>query len=246
MIVRAPHSTVPFGFTRRRLLAGTAMVGLLLAARGSAWAAAVSPPLERATDRAEFFTDAERRVVAAMVDRMIPADDLGPGGIEAHVPEFIERQLAGDFGRATTWYMKPPHAKGSPEQGYQLAMTPAELYRQSLAKLEHLLMQSDNASFAELPEDRQETVMTALGKGEMDTPDFDGKTFFAMLHGNTMEGFFADPIYGGNRDMIGWKLIGYPGVRYDWRPYIEKFDTRVDLPVISLMGNLEGTGADNR
>lgn len=246
MIVRTPGNSQGFALTRRRLLGGTAMAGLLLAARGSAWAAAVSPPLERATDTARFFTDAERRVVAAMVDRMIPADDLGPGGIEAHVPEFIERQLAGDFGQAATWYMKPPHAKGSPEQGYQLAATPSELYRQSLAKLDALVMQSYNASFAELPHDRQEEVMKALGKGEMDAPDFDGKTFFAMLHGNAMEGFFADPIYGGNRDMIGWKLIGYPGVRYDWRPYIEKFDTRVDLPIISLMGNLESTGADNR
>ena len=46
--------------------------------------------------------------------------------------------------------------------------------------------------------------------------------FFELLLKNTQEGFFADPIYGGNRDMVGWKMIGFPGARYDYRDWVER------------------------
>ena len=51
-----------------------------------------------------------------------------------------------------------------------------------------------------------------------------------------MEGYFADPIYGGNRDMVGWKLVGFPGVRYDFRDVIEKPNQAYTLPPVAMQG----------
>jgi hypothetical protein len=62
------------------------------------------------------------------------------------------------------------------------------------------------------------------------------KAFFELLLQNTPEGFFSDPIYGGNRDMVGWKLIGFPGARYDYRPYVDKHGAQLDLPPVGLKG----------
>ena len=53
-----------------------------------------------------WFTDAEAAFVTAAVARLIPADDLGPGAVEAGVPTFIDRQLAGPYGRGERWYMQ--------------------------------------------------------------------------------------------------------------------------------------------
>jgi len=63
-----------------------------------------------------------------------------------------------------------------------------------------------------------------------------GQAFFDFLLQNTIEGFFWDPIYGGNRDMVGWKLIGFPGARYDYRPYVKKHNQRLDLAPVSIAG----------
>ena len=70
--------------------------------------------------------------------------------------------------------------------------------------------------------DDQDKVLTGIEKGETDLPGVNGESFFGMLLQNTVEGFFCDPIYGGNRDMAGWKLIGFPGARYDYRDYVGK------------------------
>ena len=66
--------------------------------------------------------------------------------------------------------------------------------------------------------------------------DADGKVFFELVLGNTMEGFFADPIYGGNRDMVGWKLVGFPGARYDFRDHVAKHNQPYPLPPVSILG----------
>jgi gluconate 2-dehydrogenase gamma chain len=53
---------------------------------------------------------------------------------------------------------------------------------------------------------------------------------------NTVEGFFSDPLYGGNKDMAGWKLIGFPGARYDYRPYVSRHGEKLDLEPVGIMG----------
>ncbi len=83
-----------------------------------------------------FFTAEEAAFIEAATARLIPKDDLGPGAREAGVPLFLDRQLAGAFGRAARWYMQGPWAKGTPTQGYQSRMTPAELYRAAIKAID--------------------------------------------------------------------------------------------------------------
>ena len=64
----------------------------------------------------------------------------------------------------------------------------------------------------------------------------DAKAFFKQLLLNTQEGFFADPMYGGNKDMAAWKMIGFPGARYDYRDFVAKHNQLFPLPPVSIQG----------
>ncbi|HZP86738.1 MAG TPA: gluconate 2-dehydrogenase subunit 3 family protein [Burkholderiales bacterium] len=187
-----------------------------------------------------YLTAAERAFVEAAVDRIIPADDLGPGAKEAGVAVFIDRQLAGPFGRAETWYMAGPWRQGIDEQGYQLRMTPAELYRAAIRELDAQVKQQHGKVFAELDAAGQDGVLDALDKDELKLGNVPGRTFFELLVQNTVEGFFADPMYGGNRDFIGWKLIGFPGPRYDYGDEISQHGKKYDMPFVSIAGRDTG------
>jgi hypothetical protein len=55
-----------------------------------------------------------------------------------------------------------------------------------------------------------------------------------MFLQNVMEGFWSDPIYGGNKNMIGWKLIGFPGARYDHRDFVSRHGEPYPLPPVGL------------
>ena len=100
---------------------------------------------------------------------------------------------------------------------------PKERYRSSLAALEDYCKTTfAGKGFAALTAVQHDQVLTGLENGEIKLKDGSGKAFFEAILANTIEGFFADPIYGGNRDMAGWKLIGFPGARYDYRDHIAK------------------------
>lgn len=70
-------------------------------------------------------------------------------------------------------------------------------------------------------------------------------SFFAVLLHNTLEGFFSDPLYGGNRDMAGWKLIGFPGARYKYRPYVAQHGKRLAIEPVALHSR-SGLGSSTR
>jgi gluconate 2-dehydrogenase gamma chain len=184
-----------------------------------------------------FLTAAEAAFVEAAVSRLIPADDLGPGAKEAGVVVFIDRQLAGPYGRAETWYMQGPWREGAPEQGYQLKLAPAQLYRAAiLAVDEHCRKSFEGKTFSQLDAAAQDKVLHGLEKGEIDLPGAPAKEFFTMLWTNTQEGFLSDPMYGGNRGFAGWKLIGFPGPRYNYVAEIEQHGKRYAEPTVGLMG----------
>jgi gluconate 2-dehydrogenase gamma chain len=188
-----------------------------------------------------FLTAPETSFVEAAVARLIPADDLGPGAKEAGVAQFIDRQLAGPYGRAETWYMQGPWHKGEKEQGYQLKLTPAQLYRAAIADVDaHTHAHYGGKTFAELGAKAQDEVLHALEDKKIELPHASAEAFFTMLLQNTIEGFLADPLYGGNRDFIGWKLIGFPGPRYNYVDEIEQHGKRYDLPFVSIGGHDAG------
>lgn len=207
--------------------------------RGIPWIPGTSPA-PRPYAGARFLTSSERRALDALVARLIPADDLGPGAREAGVVDFIDSQLAGAFGRGERWYMKGPFEDGLKTQGYQSEHPPAGLYRAALDALDaHCRDNFDGRDFADLTEEEQDTLIGRMEEDELELADISGATFFEMLHDNTVEGFFSDPIYGGNRDMAGWRLIGFPGVRYDYRDYLDHNGAAIRIEPVGLKGRAE-------
>ena len=185
-----------------------------------------------------FFTSVEVEFIAAAVGRLIPEDPTGPGAVEANVPLFLDRQLAGSFGRGDHFYLAGPWPKGTPEQGYQGRFTPAQLYRAAIAAIDrHSTGHFNGASFSKLASVDQDQVLKGLESGQVQLDGgVDSKAFFAMLLQNTKEGYFADPIYGGNKDMGAWKMIGFPGAHYDYKEWVSRHGERVPFEAVSLKG----------
>jgi gluconate 2-dehydrogenase gamma chain len=151
-----------------------------------------------------FFTETEALVVAAAVARIFPTDDSGPGAREAGVVIYIDRQLAGPYGADRHRYTQAPFDEdAAPELGYQGKATPREIYRQGVKSLQGL----DAKPTAE-----QDETLQAI----------ESTRFFRILRQNTIEGMFCDPLHGGNVDMVGWQLIGFPGPRMNNADDIEK------------------------
>jgi gluconate 2-dehydrogenase gamma chain len=171
----------------------------------------MSPAGERAYT---YFTDPEVEFVKAAVARLIPADELGPGAAEAGVPYFIDQQLAGAYGAAAHFYGQGPFGSETPFQGYQLPLSPAELYRVGIAATDQYCRETHGKRFAELDPAAQDAVLSGLEgiAAAVDLKEVPGTAFFTALLGDTKDGFFADPAYGGDRNMAGWKLVGFPGV----------------------------------
>ena len=185
----------------------------------------------------QFLTQDEVSFLDAAVSRLIPADDLGPGAKEAGVTTFLDRQLGGAFGKGSSWYMQGPWKKGEETQGYQSRMSPAELYRASIKAIDtYCGGKFGGKKFSQLSADQQDQILSGIEKGDVKLEGVDAKSFFTMFLQNTVEGFFSDPLYGGNRDMVGWKLIGFPGARYDYRPYVKKHGEKLNFPPVGITG----------
>jgi gluconate 2-dehydrogenase gamma chain len=186
-----------------------------------------------------FFTPAEAAFVEAAVDRLIPADDLGPGAREAGVALFIDRQLSGTYGTGGKWYTQGPWGESTREQGYQLPLMPRDLYRLCIEEIDAHLQKDKDASFNRLPAADQEAVLESIQKGDLTIPGVPLAEFFDMLLGNTIEGFFADPVYGGNRNKAGWRLVGFPGVAASYVNVITRYNEPYRVEPASIADVLE-------
>ncbi|MGH6982153.1 MAG: gluconate 2-dehydrogenase subunit 3 family protein [Stellaceae bacterium] len=235
------------GPTRRALLTSTALAAVA-AALPVARAETISgkePWAPHEADRPEpihssdyvFFTPAEVAFVAAATERILPKDDLGPGARELNVPLFIDHQLAGAYGRADAWYMQGPWPKGADTQGFQSRMAPAPLYRAAIAAIDaHAKSEMGGKSFAALTVEQQDELLKQMEGGSLKLSGVDTKTFFKVLLQNTKEGAFSDPIYGGNTDMMGWKMLGFPGAHYDYTAWVGQHGVRCTVPPVGIMG----------
>ncbi|MFA7506084.1 MAG: gluconate 2-dehydrogenase subunit 3 family protein [Burkholderiaceae bacterium] len=191
---------------RRAFLAGLAAGGIAAAVPALA---ANNRQRVAAGESPQYFylTLPEAAFLTAFVDELIPADDY-PSASEAGVIEFIDLQLATGYGAGERLYLDGPHETGTESQGYQLGLTPARLYREGIRGIDDSL---DGASFATLSPPARQELIAALEAGERDAGEVPGKRFFTEVRQNTIEGYFADPVYTGNRDAVGWKMIGFPG-----------------------------------
>ena len=210
---------------RRKFLA--ILAATVAASRAHGWArSAFAAPMQGMSSTGPssaepayvFFDDPEVAFIKAAVARLIPADELGPGAAEGGVPYFLDRQLASAYGGGAHFYNQGPFGSETPYQGYQLPLTPAELYRVGIAATDRYCKETHGKLFAELAPAVQDQVLSGLQgiAAAVDLKEVPGATFFATLLGDTQDGFFADPAYGGNKDMVGWKLVGFPGVAYDY------------------------------
>jgi gluconate 2-dehydrogenase gamma chain len=182
-----------------------------------------------------YFTPQEAATVEAFVDRLIPPDPETPGGKDTGCAVFIDRQLAGPYGRFEGYYMSGPFQVGTKEQGPQSSVTPAQQYRKALAALDTACRSKfGGKAFTELTDDQRDEAIKGLEDGSLKLDGTDSKEFFKLILKDTQNGFLADPIYGGNKDMASWKMIGFPGTHYDYRDWIDRHNQRVTLPPVSI------------
>lgn len=205
-----------------------------------------------------FFTPHEAQTVEAFSARLLPGTPDDPGAREAGVVYYMDRLLADLEGMPEPVYREPPFAQtytgDSPpaggddnviwvhedeisRYGYQSVYTPREVMRMGLAALDRYTNNEFDDDFVALTEDQQDEVIENILDGEAsEFAPLSGESFFHAMRRYTGEGMFSDPVYGGNRDMVGWRLIGYPGAQ---RAYtVEEMQTEgeaAERPVWSLV-----------
>jgi len=185
-----------------------------------------------------YFTTAEWTFLHAAVDRLIPEDEHGPGALKAGVPEYIDRQMETPYGHGKLWYMQGPfHPDVVAEMGYQINLAPRDVYRHGIAACDEYCKKNHGGeTFAQLDVATQDAVLHDLEHGKPAFESVPSRTFFSFLLGNTKEGFFADPIYGGNKDMVGWKMLGFPGARADFMDWIDQPGAKYPYGPVSING----------
>jgi gluconate 2-dehydrogenase gamma chain len=137
----------------------------------------------------ETLTAAEADTLEAIVARLIPTDENGPGATEARAAHYIDRALTGPLRAARASYAA------------------------NLAALDTYAQEKKGAPFAKLDPALQNAVLTDMEKGVATGFTPNAAAFFALVRTHTIQGTFCDPYYGGNADFVGWDLLGYPGIR---------------------------------
>ena len=180
--------------SRRDLLKRAGAAGALAAVplpfQGQGNPGATEPsPAAAAREPLENLTQVESDVLEAVVARLVPSDATGPGATEARAAHYIDRALGGALASSR------------------------DTYRQGLAAIDALAVSSRGNRFAQLTGDVQDMLLSQLeGNMPADFPG-GGTAFFTLVLGHTLQGTFGDPHYGGNRNFVGWDLLGYPGIR---------------------------------
>jgi gluconate 2-dehydrogenase gamma chain len=220
--------------TRRKFLLGAGLAGTAVAAGLAAPVAAEAKPradahtdkpaaeaapkaahvAANANEPATFLTltATEAAFISAAADTIIPADELSPSGTDCGVVAFVDRQLASAWGGGAKMYRNGPFRKAAPEYGYQLPLTPREFFAAGITATNAWARKTKGKDFDRLAPKERDEALQALDQGKAELGDFSAKDFSDALIQIVMEGFFADPIYGGNRDKVSWKMVGFPGL----------------------------------
>jgi gluconate 2-dehydrogenase gamma chain len=183
-----------------------------------------------------YLNSDEAAFVEALVDHMVPADEYSPKGTDLGLNIYIDRALAGGWGKGERLYMQGPWKQGVPSQGYQLPLTPADLYRTGIAAANAFCVKTYGKRFDKIAGSQRQEFLLGLQAGKVAFENGPpARVFFTTLYQNVMEGMFADPIYGGNRNKAGWKMIGFPGVIAVHYQNVEKFrDKKYSVDPVSI------------
>jgi gluconate 2-dehydrogenase gamma chain len=177
---------------------GVTVLATVPIAAGTGTALAASPEAEPYAPTA--LTKSELATLKAIISRLIPADDLGPGATESGVDVYIDKSLAGAY------------AEFLP------------LYQQNLPGLDKAAAKQGAASFAALGPQAQDALLKQAETGKLGAG---WATFFQVLLEHTREGMFGDPMYGGNHNYAGWDLVQYPGIKLYWSAPEQAIGTKV-------------------
>jgi gluconate 2-dehydrogenase gamma chain len=203
---------------RRNFLlgAGTAVAAGFAPVAAPADAAPADPPAAAAAPAEPepllALTATEAAFLSAVADTMIPADELSPSGTDCGVVTYIDRQLAGAHGAGAKMYRNGPFRRGKPEQGYQLALTPREYFAIGIAAANAWAHKTYGKDLDRLGAAERVVALSSMEHGTAEFENFSARAFFHRLHAIVMEGFFSDPMYGGNRNKAGWAMLGFPGL----------------------------------
>jgi gluconate 2-dehydrogenase gamma chain len=218
---------------RRKFLlgasAGTAFAASLTSAVPTPAQAPLSAPVASEPPTYLTLTATEAAFISAAADTMIPADELSPSATDCGVVIFCDRQLARAWGGGAKMYRSGPFRKAKAEYGYQLPLTPREFFAAGINATNAWTRKTYGKDFDRLPAKERDDVLKALDQGKAELDDFNSKEFLEALLQLVMEGFFADPVYGGNKSKVSWKMIGFPGLpalyanlidEYREKPYV--------------------------
>ena len=215
------------GFGRRDFLKGAVVGGAAAATAAPAVlpvSAQAQQPAATPASGYAFLNLDEAAFVEALVDHMVPADDLSPKGTDIGINVYIDRALAGAWGKGDRLYMQGPWKPGVPSQGYQLPLTPAQLYRAGIAATNAHCRKTYSKPFDALTEAQREEVLQGLSTARITfESSLPVRAFWTAVYQTVIEGMYSDPIYGGNRNKAGWKMIGFPGAIAVHRENVERF-----------------------
>ncbi|MBB6448561.1 gluconate 2-dehydrogenase gamma chain [Geomicrobium halophilum] len=219
------------GISRRTFIKNTGLVtggivggGLLGSIIGNQWQVGGADTQENEDEadqhtnrfdeaRIFFSRDEDFEILSAATERIFPEDDNGPGAVALGAPYFIDKQLAGQWGLNAKEYMRGPFQEGEAEQGYQSSMTRSEIFTQGIRKIDEVSTDQFDEKFFDLEEEQQVEVLNAFDTGDVDMRGVSSSTFFSLLRQATIEGVYSDPLYGGNKNMDGWRMKEYPGAQ---------------------------------
>ncbi|BFH61344.1 gluconate 2-dehydrogenase subunit 3 family protein [Paenibacillus azoreducens] len=168
-----------------------------------------------------YFTQEQFLIAEAATDRLFPSDANGPGGKELGIAYFIDHQLAGEWGTNGREYMQGPFFKGETTQGYQGRLKRREIFDIGLQEMQNYSNKKYQKKFKDLAPEEQDAVLKAFETDEVKLTTISASGFFKTLFSSTMEGAYADPLYGGNGNMGGWKLKNFPGNQMSYTNIIE-------------------------
>jgi len=178
---------------------------------GAADAAAL-PTRPHGAGHGAFFNDEDAATIAAFAERIMPGAPGKPGAGDAGVLNYIDLALSGAY---------------ADQQDF---------YRRGLAALGEYCLKSYGKPFAQLGAMQQDEIILALEQSRASNFSWpSAQAFFKAVRTHTMEGMFADPVYGGNKDFAGWRLVGFPGAQPLFSPAdLESEDAFSSAPMIGL------------
>ncbi|MBP1992333.1 gluconate 2-dehydrogenase subunit 3 family protein [Paenibacillus eucommiae] len=170
-----------------------------------------------------FFNQAQLQMTEAAAERIFPKDELGPGATELGVTFYIDHQMASPWGINSREYRSGPFVRGEVTQGDYQSISRNEVFTMGLEAMEEASQKKYTKSFIDLTDEEKDAILKALESGEiMVVNGVTGKTFFNLLRRLTIEGVYSDPLYGGNKNMEGWKMRKYPGNQMSYTDIMEK------------------------